>query len=67
MLLHSPLEQFKINPVIGCDLGIFDHFFPNDSLMLLGWIDLSFTNSALAMVLACTIFLIFRRSSYCAK
>ena len=39
MLLHSPLEQFKINPVIGFDLGIFDLFFPIDSLMFLGWID----------------------------
>ena len=59
MMINSPLEQFKINPIIGFDLSILDHVFPNDSLMFLGWVDFTFTNSSLAMLLACTIFLFF--------
>jgi ATP synthase subunit 6 len=41
MNIYSPLEQFKINPIIGLNLG---------------WLDFSFTNSSLVMILACTLF-----------
>jgi ATP synthase subunit 6 len=41
MNIYSPLEQFQINPLIGFNLY---------------WLDLSFTNSSLAMIFACSIF-----------
>jgi ATP synthase subunit 6 len=41
MNIYSPLEQFQINPIVGLNLS---------------WFDISFTNSSLAMILACTIF-----------
>lgn len=40
--MYSPLDQFQINSIIGITLG---------------WLDISFTNSSLALVLSCTIFL----------
>jgi ATP synthase subunit 6 len=55
-IIFSPLEQFQINTIIPFSLSYFDFvFFPFSSLMLLGWIDLSITNSALVMMAACAI------------
>lgn len=42
MMIHTPLEQFQVNSIIGLSLG---------------WFDLSITNSTVAMLLACGIFL----------
>jgi len=48
MNIYSPLEQFKINPIIGLNLG---------------WLDFSFTNSSLVMILACTLFFLLSNFS----
>lgn len=40
--MYSPLDQFQINSIVG---------------LTLGWFDISFTNSSLALILSCTIFL----------
>lgn len=42
MMIHSPLEQFQINSIIGLNFG---------------WVDISITNSTISMLLACGIFL----------
>lgn len=42
MMIHSPLEQFQVNSIISFTLG---------------WFDISITNSTIAMLLACGIFL----------
>ena len=42
MMIHSPLEQFQVNSIIGLNLG---------------WFDISITNSTVSMLLACGIFL----------
>ena len=42
MMIHSPLEQFQVNSIIGFNLG---------------WFDISITNSSIAMFLAIGIFL----------
>ena len=41
---NSPLSQFNINPILS---------------FYLGWIDLSFTNSSLAILGACFFFILF--------
>lgn len=42
MMIHSPLEQFQVNSILSLNLG---------------WFDISITNSTVAMILACSIFL----------
>lgn len=63
MLFHSPLEQFQINTIIPFNLSFLDFLFPTYPFMLLGWIDFSFTNSALAMLLAIIIFIFISDAS----
>ena len=61
MIIFSPLEQFQIHPIVNINFKIFDYVFISDNLIYLGWLDFSFTNSALAMILACSIFLYITR------
>lgn len=62
-MIFSPLEQFQIHPLLSLSLSPFDYLLISDSFIYLGWLDFSFTNSALAMTLACSIFLFFTRFS----
>lgn len=66
MIIYSPLEQFQINAIVPLNIGelfVFPLGAFFDAFMLPGWLDFSLTNSALAMILACTIFLFFARFS----
>ena len=61
--IFSPLEQYNINPILSLNLSFLDFVLPFDSLLLLGWVDFSFTNSSLAILLATTLFVFLARFS----